>query len=77
MQLWRLSSKDYTLTTISISVHGRIKETARVDNLLNAKRAGWITSYPPVVNGNVQITQISSLKIAAKLFQVLYNEVFN
>ena len=33
-----------------IPVRGRIKETARVDNLVIPQRAGWITSYPPVVN---------------------------
>ena len=36
-----------------IPVHGRIKEIARVDNLVIPQRAGWITSYPPIVNGYV------------------------
>ena len=33
----------------SIPVRGRIKETARVDNLVIHPDDGWITSYPPVV----------------------------
>ena len=32
-----------------IPVRGRIKETTRVDNLGIPQRAGWITTYPPVV----------------------------
>ena len=41
--------------------------------------AGWITSYPPNVNGYVMqiIMKIISLKTAAKLFQVMYNLVYN
>ena len=38
---------------ICILVRGWIKETARVDSLVIPQRAGWITSYPPVVNGYV------------------------
>ena len=34
-------------------MHGRIKETARVDNLVIPQRVGWITSSTPVVNGYV------------------------
>ena len=65
-----------------ILVRGRIKETARVDNLVIPQRAWWITSssYPPVVNGYViQIlnTKLLSLEITVKLFQVLYNLVCN
>ena len=41
------------LSPISIPVRGRIKETARVDNLVIHPDDGWITSYPPVVNGYV------------------------
>ena len=36
-----------------IPERGQIKETARVDNLVIPQRAGWITSYSPVVNGYV------------------------
>ena len=32
-----------------IPVRGRIKETARMDNLVIPQHSGWITSYPPVV----------------------------
>ena len=39
--------------TFCILVRGRIKEAARVDNLVIPQRAGWIASYPPVVNGYV------------------------
>ena len=38
---------------ICIPVRGQIKETARVDNLVIPQRAGWITSYPPIINGYV------------------------
>ena len=34
---------------ISIPVRGRIKETARVDNLVIHPDDWWITSYPPVI----------------------------
>ena len=65
-----------------ILVRGQIKETARVDNLVIPQCAGWITSYPPVVNGYViptLNTKLLSLKITVKLFlnQVLYNLVCN
>ena len=43
----------YMNSYICIPVRGRIKETARVDNLVIPQRAGWITSYPPIVNGYV------------------------
>ena len=38
---------------VCIPVRGQIKEIARVDNLVIPQHAGWITSYPPVVNGYV------------------------
>ena len=46
-----------------IPVCGRIKETARVDNLYSyPPSTGWITSYPPVVNGYVIQTLNTKLK---------------
>ena len=66
--------------TNCIPVRGRIKETAWVDNLVIPQYAGWITSYPPVVNGYViqtLNTKLLSLEITVKLFQVLYNLVCN
>ena len=64
----------------SIPVRGRIKETARVYMIVKPQRAGWITSYTPVVSGymmQMYNMPISSLKIVTTLFQVLYNQVFN
>ena len=37
----------------SIPVRRWIKEAARMDNLVIPQRAGWITSYPPIVNGYI------------------------
>ena len=48
-----------------IPVHGWIKETARVDNLVIPQRAGWITSYPPVINGYVIQTLNTNVKYKA------------
>ena len=42
-----------TLILHCIPVCGRIKYTARMDNLVIPQCAGWITSYPPIVNGYV------------------------
>ena len=42
-----------TLILHCIPVCGRIKDTARMDNLVIPQCAGWITSYPPIVNGYV------------------------
>ena len=49
-------------TITCIPVHGRIKETARVDNLVIPQHAGWITSYSPVVNGYMIQTLNTSFK---------------
>ena len=39
-----------------IPVRGWIKEAARVNNLIIPQYVGWITSYPPIVNGYVMQT---------------------
>ena len=39
-----------------IPVYEEIKDAAKVNNLVIPQYAGWITSYPPIVNGNVMQT---------------------
>ena len=50
IQKYGIQSYICTYMYTYIPVHGRIKETTRVDNLVIPQHAGWITSYPPVVN---------------------------